>query len=184
MRRSINSCPSETRATTGGSPRRSRLSNPVASSSNASAMDGIRAVGNAPPPTLASLFTARAVEPTVANDSVAARARSPRLSMDAPSIASTGISRMACAGSRYKASVASSAARVSLSTRYDRASGFRRSSAMAARSPTMIPACGPPSSLSPLIITSVAPARNASRAVGSPVRPMASSGSNRPLPRS
>jgi hypothetical protein len=48
----------------------------------------------------------------------------------------------------------------------------------------MIPACGPPSSLSPLITTAVAPSRTASPAVGSPASPYASSGRRSPLPKS
>ena len=63
---------------------------------------------------------------------------------------STGISRRARSGSRYRRSVASSAASDSLSIRTARASGWARQplDRLAPR-PTISPACGPPSSLSP-----------------------------------
>src|SRR5664280_2534726 len=47
------------------------------------------------------------------------------------------------------------------------ASGWRRSWATRAASPRTSPACGPPSSLSPLAVTSTAPARSVPAAVGS-----------------
>src|SRR6266478_9406806 len=65
------------------------------------------------------------------------------------SIRSTGISTRARSGSRYRASVASSAASVNLSDLTARASGSLRHAAIASRVPSRIPACGPPSSLSP-----------------------------------
>ena len=60
--------------------------------------------------------------------------------MERDSIARMGISRIARAGSRYSASVASSAAIVSLSTRNARNSGFSRNRLTTAPDPTMIPA--------------------------------------------
>ncbi len=91
----------------------------------------------------------------------------------AVSMASTGTDRDRASPDRgTSASVASSAASVSLSTRRARASGLLRSRRnRRLGSPAMIPACGPPSSLSPLMNTSDAPARIASRAVGSPASP-------------
>ena len=68
-------------------------------------------------------------------------------------------------------SVASSAARVSLSTRSARASGCRRSRSTRSARPSSSPACGPPSSLSPLAVTRSAPA--AQRARRRPARPAA-----------
>ena len=65
--------------------------------------------------------------------------------------------------------VASNAARVSLSTRIARASGCRRSranSSAAPGAPSSSPACGPPSSLSPDAVTSVAPGPQRRRRVG------------------
>ena len=58
-------------------------------------------------------------------------------------------------------------ASVSLSARIARASGWRAIVATASVVPTMIPACGPPSSLSPEKVTSVAPASIAWRTPGS-----------------
>ena len=81
-------------------------------------------------------------------------------------------------------SVAFSAAITSLSTRRARASAcFRNVSTRSAR-PTMIPACGPPSSLSPLNSTRSAPATTLSCTVGSCAIPNCSVASRHPLPRS
>ena len=71
---------------------------------------------------------------------------------------STGISRRARSGSRARASVPSSAANVSLSARSARCSGCRRRRSIRSARPTRIPACGPPSSLSPEKQTRSAPA--------------------------
>ncbi len=83
---------------------------------------------------------------------------------------STGIVRTASSGSRYSASVASSPASVILSARTARAIGCSRQRATAPRRPTMQPACGPPSSLSPLKSTRSAPASRASATRGSPAQ--------------
>ena len=48
-----------------------------------------------------------------------------------------------------------------------RASGWRRIASMAAAWPTAMPACGPPSSLSPLKVTMSAPAAMLSMSAGS-----------------
>ena len=63
-----------------------------------------------------------------------------------------------------------------------RASGWLRRRPMASAEPRMIPACGPPSSLSPLKVTRSTPRRSDSRAAGS----SANSGrsARAPLPRS
>ena len=61
----------------------------------------------------------------------------------------------------------SSAASVSLSARSARWSGWRRSRSTSSARPTTIPACGPPSSLSPEKQTRSAPAARLSRGVGS-----------------
>ena len=63
--------------------------------------------------------------------------------------------------------VASRAARVSLSTRRARAAGCRRSRSISSASPNSRPACGPPSSLSPLAVTRSAPSRRTVVASGS-----------------
>ena len=97
---------------------------------------------------------------------------SPRRARPAPpraatSIRSTGTSRSAVAGSRYSRSVASSAASDSLSIRSARASGCVRHASIAARVPTISPACGPPSSLSPEKQTTAQPAATERRTGGS-----------------
>ena len=74
---------------------------------------------------------------------------------------------------RYSPSVAASAASVTLSGRTARASGSFRMRAMRSARPTMSPACGPPTSLSPLNVTTSAPAASRSagrRLVGQPER--------------
>ncbi|MNE64886.1 hypothetical protein D3C80_1603260 [compost metagenome] len=64
-------------------------------------------------------------------------------------------------GLRYRFNTASRAARVSLSTRKARLSGFFLILAISALLPTISPACGPPSSLSPLNVTMSAPSSSA-----------------------
>jgi hypothetical protein len=87
-------------------------------------------------------------------------------------------------GSRYRRSTASSPARVILPTRSTRLSGFFLIFAISSRLPARMPACGPPSSLSPEKVTRSAPAAIASRGVGSCGRPQASSPVSVPEPRS
>ena len=86
---------------------------------------------------------------------------------------------------RCSASVASSAAKVILSARSARISGCCARDRHAPR-PTMMPACGPPSSLSPLKQTTSTPARTTPATDGSlAAAPQASpSQSGEPLPRS
>ena len=95
----------------------------------------------------------------------------------------TGISRTATPA-RYSPSVAATAARIVLSGRIARASGSRRSFATRSARPTTNPACGPPTSLSPLNVTRSAPAASRSAGVGSWARPNAAVSSSAPEPRS
>ena len=80
----------------------------------------------------------------------------------------------------YSSSVASSAANVSLSTRRARISGWVRRRSTSAVWPAMMPAWGPPSSLSPLKHTTPTPAAMEACTDGSPGRSPVSA----PLPRS
>ena len=63
-----------------------------------------------------------------------------------------------------------------------RASGWRRIASMAAVRPTAMPACGPPSSLSPLKVTMSQPAATLSASAGSSLN--SSRSASAPLPRS
>ena len=87
-------------------------------------------------------------------------------------------------GSAYSRSTAANAARVSLSQRMARLSGLRRMRSMRSARPTSIPACGPPSSLSPLKVTRSAPCAIAWAGVGSAGRPNRVRSVSVPLPRS
>ena len=71
-----------------------------------------------------------------------------------------------------------------LSGRIARASGSLRSRATRSARPTMSPACGPPTSLSPLNVTRSAPSASRSPGIGSWARPNAAVSSSAPLPRS
>ena len=82
------------------------------------------------------------------------------------------------------AAPASSAASVSLPTRSARLSGFFLILAIRSLRPTIRPACGPPSSLSPLKVTRSAPAAIVSRTVASCGRPHWRRSTSVPLPRS
>src|SRR6266516_2889138 len=150
-----------TRAMIGGSLARSRSAS--SSSGNPTSHVLSFAPGNDPPPTSESPSISSAWPPTPCFNAVA-RLFTP--SGSSVSIRSTGISRRAVSESRYKASVASTAARVSLSARTVRAMGSPRHAAIAASLPTRIPACGPPSSLSPLKAIKSAPVATASGTVG------------------
>ena len=99
-----------------------------------------------------------------------APARSP--STGVAIIRQTGISSSA-RPARYRPSVAATAASVTLSGRIARASGSRRIRAIRSARPTMSPACGPPTSLSPLNVTRSAPAARRSAGIGSWARPYA-----------
>src|SRR5438132_173018 len=102
---------------------------------------------------------------------------------DAAIIRQTG-SSFSAVPSRYVSRVARSAAMVSLSGRSARMSGCVRSAVMDSARPTAIPACGPPSSLSPLKVTTSAPSRIASPTVSSLPRPNRDVSRKVPLPRS
>ena len=107
----------------------------------------------------------------------ALRARAASSSSSAPIIASAGTA--AAPPSRWARSVASSAASCSLSSRIARASGWRRQRSTASRRPTRMPACGPPSSLSPEQQTRSAPAATAAlhrRLAARPARALPSRG--------
>ena len=97
-------------------------------------------------------------------------ARSP--STGAAIIRQTGTSASA-RPARYSPSVAATAASVTLSGRIARASGSRRSRAIRSARPTTSPACGPPTSLSPLNVTMSAPAASRSDGIGSWASPYA-----------
>ena len=88
------------------------------------------------------------------------------------------------AGSRYRPSTASRAARVSLSTRRARLSGFFLIRPISSRLPRISPAWGPPSNLSPLKVTMSAPSARASCTVGSLGKPQRVRSTRVPLPRS
>ena len=80
--------------------------------------------------------------------------------------------------------MAATPARVALSGRIARASGSFRSRATRSARPTISPACGPPTSLSPEKTTRSAPAARRSAGVGSWASPKADVSSSAPLPRS
>ena len=114
--------------------------------------DGMVSPGKVPPPATASVSTT--FVPGASAEMTSARTRN----------ASTGSHAMRQNGiavaspSRYACATAWSPARVSLSARSARASGCAFNRSMSVRRPTMIPACGPPRSLSPEKVTSAAPA--------------------------
>ncbi len=162
VRQSRSVRPSRTSAMTGGSPSRSGS---ASYSSTAHAALGSSASGSAPPPTRA---TVSSTSPPTSSARRSARART--TSIGSWSMRSTGTSSRV-AGSSASASVPSSAASVSLSARSARCSGCRRSRSTRSARPTTMPACGPPSSLSPEKQTRSAPARRLSAGVGSsPIR--------------
>lgn len=116
--------------------------------------------GNEPPPTRDSPRASRisALSPHALRRREARReARRLSSSGAAVIIATVGMRFRASCSSRYSRRVASRAARVILSTRRARLSGFRLIFSMIAFVPTIIPACGPPSTLSPEKVTTSAP---------------------------
>ncbi len=115
--------------------------------------------GAPPPPTAAWLSTVEASIPLCRNASTKLAARPRSCSTSAYNASSIGV--------RGPTRVASRAASVSLSTRSARASGCRRRAWTRSARPSSSPACGPPSSLSPLAVTSAAPSRSAVVASGS-----------------
>ncbi len=159
------------RATTGGSPSRSAA---ASSSSTATAAPGSSSSGSAPPPARPVVST---TSPPTSAASRSARART--ASAGSRSIRSAGTSASARSGSRYRSSVPSSAASVSLSGRSARWSGWRRRRPTRSARPRTIPACGPPRSLSPENATRSAPAARLSGTSGS-----SSNATRLPEPRS
>ena len=188
MRKSRRTRPSWTRPTTAGLPVRNR---PASSASlTPLAVTATTAVGSAtsgsdPPPTNATSSNTSAATPGSARTRPAnASARCRNSASGVASIRSTGISRNARAGSRYKSSVAARAASVILSGRKARISGSRSTRATSAAVPAMIPACGPPSNLSPLNSTTSAPAAMPAATSGSPGKPNGARSITCPLPTS
>ena len=114
----------------------------------------------APPPPTSAVVSTTSVSTSpcelLANRRRLARSGSSRVRLRACGTGDGGPSR-----------VASSAARVSLSTRRARATGCRRIRVTRSAEPSTRPACGPPSSLSPEAVTSAAPARRVVAASGS-----------------
>ena len=96
--------------------------------------------------------------PRAGSAASSASARRPSASGVAAIIRQTGMSVVA-RPARYSPRVAASAASVTFSGRTARASGSFRIRAIRSARPTMSPACGPPTSLSPLNVTRSAPRR-------------------------
>ncbi len=84
---------------------------------------------------------------------------------------SVGMVSTAFSGSIYNRRVLSRAANVNLSIRSARVSEFCLILSRISFFPTMIPACGPPRSLSPLKVTTSAPDATDSWTVGSFINP-------------
>ena len=168
VRRSSSTAPASTRPMTGGSPARSRAA------SAAGRLPAIRrptdasvSPGSEPPPTaevIDAISTWSGIVSGMATRTAAARTSSS--SGVAAIIRQTGI-RVVASPARYSPSVAASAASVTFSGRTARANGSRRIRAMRSARPTISPACGPPSSLSPLNVTRSAPAARRSAGIGS-----------------
>ena len=144
--------------------------------------DGSTWPGSEPPPTALSSSTTSACG-----------TRRPRRSADARAAQLVGRPRdrppdrdvrARARPARYSPSVAATPARIALSGRIARASGSRRSRAIRSARPTISPACGPPTSLSPLNTTTSAPAASRSAGVGSWASPKAAVSSSAPEPRS
>ena len=143
-------------------------------------------MGREPPPARAMLVTTEILhEPSGTEAETALRsdsACSSTASTGAVSICKVGICSCAFSGSRYRRRVASSAAMVILSRRRARANGFFFKRSIRHLLP-MMPACGPPSSLSPEKETRSHPS-SASVTVGSPYPSRPRKGRSIPEPRS
>ncbi len=113
--------------------------------------DGMVRPGSVPPPATASVSTTFA--PGIAAAIISARTRS--ASTGSHAMRQSGIS--AASPDRYANATDCRPASVTLSARSARASGCALMRSMSARRPTMTPACGPPSNLSPENVTSAAP---------------------------
>ena len=145
------------------------------------ARDGSTSPGREPPPTVAS--TAATLCAALRPSRRSPRPASASSSTGAEIWRQTGMSRVATPA-RYSASVAATAARTTLSGRIARASGSLRRRATRSARPTMNPAWGPPTSLSPLNVTRSAPSASRSLGIGSWASPNAAVSSSAPLPRS
>ena len=147
---------------------------------------GMSHSGSAPPPARATSGTTsmRAQPAGTALRSASARrsARTRTASSGSESMRSVGMEASARSGSRYRRSVASSAASVILSRRIARASGFFFRRPISCLDPTTMPACGPPSSLSPENDTRSHPPRSDSATVGSACAPKQARLMNAPDP--
>ena len=154
VRQSRSSRPSRTIPTTGGDPRGAVRRAPPRPRTRSSAAP--RAAARRPRRGRRSPRPFRR-RPRRAVRLARAPRRAARAACGAPAGMRSGASRCSC-------SVPSSAAIVSLSARSARCSGCRRSRSTRSARPATIPACGPPSSLSPLKQTRSAPAASASRA--------------------
>src|SRR5689334_5545722 len=155
VRRSRTTWPRSIRPMSGGSPSRNAPRSADAFDRRSSMpADGSVSPGSEPPPTVASRSTVVAPSPIA---SAIAVARCWTSATGIASIRHTGISRTA-RPDRYNPSVRATPAIVDLSGRIARASGSRRMRAMRSARPTTRPACGPPTSLSPLKVTTSEPA--------------------------
>src|SRR5262249_27996085 len=177
-RRSSSTRPPSVRPITAGTaPRRTgspARSGTVSDPGRLTAALGSATPGAAPPPAPAWAGTGRASSPAEHSCAASRSARSIRAVSLAASASATG--------AVGPASVASRAANVSLSTRSARASGCRASRVTRSARPRMGPAWGPPTSLSPLALTTAAPARSQVSASGSPGS--CGHGTSRPEPMS
>ena len=154
------------RANAAGVPVRRRAANDEASGTwIRTPHDGRLVPGIDPPPTADSHRTTRAPSssPPIVSERSCARLRT--ISGDSRSIRNTGSS-----ASRPVAVIASTCSRAAICIRpmrTARAIGCRRSRSSSAARPTMMPAWGPPSSLSAENVTRSAPCSNASETAGS-----------------
>src|SRR3990172_4435106 len=183
----MSTFPFPIRATTGGVPRRSRssmASSGIRGCETATQAVGRKMSGRAPPP--------GEVPPrSIASDRTVPEARSARMSLRAlartrpsgsRSIRRTGTRSRARRSSAWSRRTAESAARHILSTRTARESGCVFRGATRSSFPRMIPACGPPRSLSPLAVTIPGPAERACRSDSAPGIPCGERSINAPEP--
>ena len=183
VRRSSTTRPSSIRPMTAGSPVRRAAEEPVGRARGERQPEGRQRLARQRPAADGRPSARRPAPRRVARR----RGRRPRVrrvvGRRARSSARPG-SRRSARPARYRPSVAATPARVALSGRIARASGSLRSRATRSARPTISPACGPPTSLSPLKVTRSAPAARRSRGVGSWASPKAAVSSSAPLPRS
>ena len=127
--------------------------------------DGMTERGKVPPPTLPLPRPTLICKGSPRNRAKIFAARARNSSFEVCNKASTGMSETL--PQRCASVVTWSAARHSLSQRSARKSGSRLSEVMKRCLPAMMPACGPPKSLSPLKQTKSAPSFRASAGIGS-----------------